>query len=174
MLFLFFFSYAGPLSRKDLGDAHEIGFVQPTGSGRLSHMRSWPSKFADWADGDPLRTSESKYFCIMYPEDPRGAQTLVDTAEVKDCLQNNWPEALRRPIRSLMKSAFGAFRKSIKGGRTELSHAQFIDILDEWLVKHSGLEHQYSNCPDFKDSRLVGSSLSTQVTLTIFFFRRSM
>ena len=162
VLFLFFFSYAGPLPKPQLEDAHERGFVQPIGSGRLPHTRSWPKKFANWADGDPQVIAHSKSFHIW---NPRGAADLVQTAEVKDCLQNNWPEALHRPIYSLLQSIFKAFRKSWQGGanlggRTELSHAKFINILDKWLVTYSALEQEYSNCPEFKDSRLVYISLS--------------
>ena len=39
---LFFFSYAGPLPKTALENAHEQGFVRSIGSGRLPHMRSWP------------------------------------------------------------------------------------------------------------------------------------
>ncbi|KAF8546006.1 hypothetical protein OG21DRAFT_1491683 [Imleria badia] len=158
---LFFFSYAGPLPKKDIEDAHEKGFVRAVGCGRLSHTRSWPEQLAKWADGDPLEIVKSKSYYIFYSE---GAMDLIDSAEVKDCLQNNWPEALRHPIRSLLRTAFVAFRKSVKGGRTELSHAQFISKLDEWLVKYSELEHKYSNCPDFKDPRLVDISLASHVS----------
>ncbi|KAF8545731.1 hypothetical protein OG21DRAFT_1502172 [Imleria badia] len=156
VLLLFFFSYAGPLPKKDLEDAHEEGFVRPIGSGRLSHMRSWPNKLAKWADGDPQDISQLKYFCILHDE---GVTDLVDSVEAKVCLQNNWPEDLQCPIRSLLEDTFTAFRKSTKatpGRRTEVSHAQFIRILDEWLVNHSGLELKFSNCPDFKDSRSIG------------------
>ncbi|KAG8221297.1 hypothetical protein J3R82DRAFT_1463 [Butyriboletus roseoflavus] len=158
VLFLFFFSYAGPLPTSQLEGAHEKGFVQPIGSGRLFHMRNWPKKFADWADGDPQVIAHSKSFHIW---NPHGAADLIQSAEIKDCLRNNWPEALHRPIRSLLQSTLKAFRKTMKGGatvggRTELSHAQFINILDKWLITYSALEQEYSNCPDFKAyARLV-------------------
>ncbi|KAG8216315.1 hypothetical protein J3R82DRAFT_6382 [Butyriboletus roseoflavus] len=155
VLFLFFFSYAGSLPKSQLEDAHEGGFVQPIGSGRLSHIRSWPRKFADWADGDPQVIVHSKFYHIC---NPHGAADLVQSAEIKGCLQNNWPEGLHRPIRSLLKSTFKAFRKTMKGGanpggRTELSHARFINMVDKWLITYSALEQEYSNCPDFKDAR---------------------
>ena len=38
----FFFSYAGPLSKKELEHAHEIGIIRLIGAGRLSHMRNSP------------------------------------------------------------------------------------------------------------------------------------
>lgn len=41
-----------------------------------------------------------------------------------------------------------------KGGRSEVSHAQFIDVLDMWLEKHGDLEHAFSNCP-FEDGEFV-------------------
>ena len=159
MLLLFFFSYAGPLPQSQLKDAHNKGFVQPIGSGRLSHMRNWPKKYANWADGDPQVIARWKAFDVW---SPRGVLDLVESVEIKNCLQNNWGEALHLPIRSLLQSTFKAFRESVKGlgGRTELSHAKFINILDKWLVTYSALEQEYSNCPELKDSGLVYISLS--------------
>jgi hypothetical protein len=97
---------------------------------------------------------------------PNGPKYLDESAELKDCLKNNWPEELHHPIRSLLLFTLTVFKDSVRttpGGRTEVSHTQFINILDQWLVAHSELERAYSNCPDFKDSRLVWFFLLTHV-----------
>ncbi|KAF8124081.1 kinase-like domain-containing protein [Boletus edulis] len=152
VLLLFFFSYAGPLPQTELQNAQENGFVRPIGSGRLPHMRSWPKKYADWAYGEAETIAAMKGFDIL---SPNGSKYLNDSAELRDCLNNNWPEDLHDPIRALLwetLTAFGeATRRTGPGG---VSHARFISILDEWLVTHAELEHEYSNCPDFKDSKL--------------------
>lgn len=155
MLLLFFFSYAGPLSKTELEIAYNNGFVRPIGSGRLSHMRSWPKQYADWADGDPRIIAYSKAF---YVGNPDGPGDLLDSTELRDCLRDNWPEDLRQPIRSLLQLTFTTFVSSMKGGHPEVSHAQFITALDEWLVTYSALEHESSNCPNI-----------TQVGLEFFF-----
>lgn len=157
VLLLFFFSYAGPLSKADLESAHENGFVQPIGSGSLPHMRCWPQQFADWADGKAQTISHSKSYSIWNPD---GLTLLLEDAETRDGLKNNWPEDLQSPIYCLLRDAFDAFRTSMRGGanlggRTELSHDKFVEILDDWLKEYSGLEDEHSNCPDFKDPRLV-------------------
>ena len=132
-------------------------------------MRSWPKKYADWADGDPQAIGSLKGFTILSPNGPK---YLDESAELRDCLKNNWPEDLHRPIRSLLLSTLTVFKDSTRatlGGRTEVPHAQFINILDQWLVEHSEFECEYSNCPDFKDSRFVRVFLFrlTSLRLTI-------
>ena len=147
VLLLFFFSYAGPLSKTELKGAHEKGFVRSIGSGRLPHVRSWPKKYTDWADGDPLAISEMKSFYIWGRD---SINYLVASADLQDCLKNNWPEDLHLPIRDLLRSTFTAFKRSTQGtfeNRVELSHGEFITILDNWLNTHSALEQGYSNCP---------------------------
>ena len=76
---------------------------------------------------------------------------------MSDCLSNNWPKDLHSPIRDLLAEAFTVFRKSLgHEGRTEVSHAQFIKVLDGWLEKHSELGRKYSeNHPEFEDTRSV-------------------
>ena len=107
-------------------------------------MRSWPKKYAGWADGDPQAIGKCKVFDVW---DPFCETTLVGSPELQDCLKNDWPEELHPAIRCLSVHSFNVFnqstqRRAPKRKRTEVSHAQFIDILDKWLV---------SNCPDFKD-----------------------
>lgn len=114
----------------------------PSGLDACSHMRSWPKKYADWADGDPQSIGEMKGFTIS---NRNGAVYLVESVELQDCLKNNWPNDLHHPIRSLLWSTFTAFTNSIKGGCSEVTHAHFINVLDEWLVTHSAPEHEYSN-----------------------------
>ncbi|KAF8550236.1 hypothetical protein OG21DRAFT_1525255, partial [Imleria badia] len=153
VLLLFFFSYAGPLPKTVLEDAYGRGFALAPGSGCLSHMRDWPKKYADWGERDPQVMAPSKGFDILSRNGPR---YLEEGIELRECLKNNWPQYLHCPIRCLLRSTFTAFSDSAKGGtgRAGVSHAQFINILDKWLEEHSGLEYEYSNCPDFWDSRL--------------------
>ena len=160
VLLLFFFSYAGPLPKAELERAHENRFVRHTGSGRLPHMRCWPQKLADWADGEADDIALAKYFHVGSSE---GLDFLDENIEVRDCLRDNWPANLQSPIHSLLDDAFEKFRESRKGGktlreRTEVPHDKFIKVLDVWLIEHSSLEDEYSNCPDFKDPRLAHAS----------------
>ncbi|KAF8434997.1 hypothetical protein L210DRAFT_3506323 [Boletus edulis BED1] len=64
VLLLFFFSYAGPLSVSELCEADEAGFSQFIGSGRPSHMRNWPTKYAGWDDGETETIAAQKYAAI--------------------------------------------------------------------------------------------------------------
>ena len=110
-------------------------------------MRSWPKKYADWADGDPMAVAESKVFYIWFP---RGIDYLVGADDFQNCLKNSWPEDLHPSICDLLRSTFMAFQRSMQGtleNRVELSHGEFITILDNWLNTYSALEQEYSNCP---------------------------
>lgn len=168
VLLLFFFSYAGPLPKEMLQAAHENGFVRSTGSGPLPHMRRWPPKFNDWADGDAQAVSDSKLLQIM---SRNGLKWLDGDIEARDCLKNNWPEDLEVPIRTLLNDAFKVFRESLKGGttpgeRTEVSHAQFTKILDDWLEQHSELGRKYSqNHPpaELEETRLAEICLTCHI-----------
>jgi hypothetical protein len=151
VLLLFFFSYAGPLSDSELRKADQIGFVQSIGSGRPSHMRNWPKKYADWADGDPLEIGEQKHSRISTF---RGVMRITQRAEFVDCLKNNWPEELHLPITHLIEASFRTFYNSTlradsisRESRTEVSHAEFIGTLDKWLSTYSDLEDKFSDCP---------------------------
>ena len=160
MLLLFFFSYAGPLSDLELCKADEAGFVQSIGSGRPSHMRNWPKKYANWADGDPQEIGEQKHSRISGVD---GVTRITRGAEFVDCLENNWPEELHIPITLLIRASFRIFYNSVlhiapRVSRTEVSHAEFISKLDKWLDTYSDLEDKFSNCP-FKQGMLILSFL---------------
>ena len=156
MLLLFFFSYAGPLSKEELQAAHEKGFVRPIGSGPLPHVRRWPQELVAWSDGDPRNIARLKSFYIT---NPGSVEFLYTDAEVGDCLKNNWPEDFQSPIRSLLEEIFTTFRESLKGnkthkGRTEVSHTEIIKVLEDWLKEHSELGRKYSaNHQEFEDTR---------------------
>ena len=156
VLLLFLFSYAGPLPKGVLQDAHEKGFVRPIGSGALPHMRRWPQELVAWADGDPQTIARLK---LLYLWSPDGIEFLCGNSEIRNSLKNNWPEDLQSPIRSLLENTFALFNKSTNatpGKRTEVSHAQFIKVLDDWLENHSELGRKYSeNYPEFEDTRSV-------------------
>ncbi|KAF8450227.1 hypothetical protein L210DRAFT_3520093 [Boletus edulis BED1] len=149
VLLLFFFSYAGALSVSELREADEAGFVRAIGSGRPSHTRNWPRKYADWADGEAEQIGNHKHIAVTTTD---GAMTLIQSAEFVDCLDNNWPEELHDPICDLIHASFTIFHRSTlhtaaKRSRTEVSHADFVSMLDEWLNLYCHLEDKFSNCP---------------------------
>ena len=149
VLLLFFFSYAGPLPVSELRQADEVGFVRPIGSGRHPHVRNWPKLYANWADGHPEYVGEQKQSRIS---SSRGATRTLESTEFVDCLQNNWPEELHDSICDLIENCFGLFHNSTlrttsKDFRTEVSHAEFVEVLDTWLYLYSDLEDKFSNCP---------------------------
>ncbi|KAF8450224.1 hypothetical protein L210DRAFT_3755871 [Boletus edulis BED1] len=156
VLLLFFFSYAGPLSVSELHMADEAGFAQSIGSGRSSHMRNWPKEYADWADGQAKQIGYHKHFAVTTTD---GAMTIIQSAEFVDCLDNNWPEELHDPICDLIHASFTIFHRSTlhtaaKRSRTEVSHADFVSMLDEWLNLYCHLEDKFSNCP-FKQPKAM-------------------
>ena len=171
VLLLFFFSYAGPLPESELRKADENGFVQSIGSGRPSHMRNWPKRYADWADGDPHPIGVQKHYCIITLD---GATTITESAEFVDCLENNWPEELHLPITRLIEASFRTFFNSTlrtvsRKSRTEVSHAEFINMLETWLGMYSDLEDKFSNCP-FKQGMFKLSLLRDKFCLPCFVF----
>jgi hypothetical protein len=171
VLLLFFFSYAGPLSDSELRDADEAGFVQSIGSGRPSHMRNWPKKYADWADGKPLQIGIKKHYSIS---DVNGVTSIIESAEFVNCLEDNWPEALHLPITRLIRASSRTFynstlRTAAKGKRTEVSHAEFISMLTKWLDMYSDLEDKFSNCP-FKQGMFRLSFLRDKLSYHVSFF----
>ena len=168
MLLLFFFSYAGPLSNAELRKVDENGFVQPIGSGRLSHTRNWPTEYADWADGQPRLIAKQKQATIMDPD-------VVESLEFTCCMENNWPEELHHPITHLIQASFKTFSNSAAAtiSRTEVSHARFIGTLDKWLDKYSDLEDKFSNCP-FKQGMFRLSFLRDELCLPCFVFSSSL
>ena len=106
----FCFPYAGLLPKTELEDAHENGFVRPIRSGHLPHTRSWPKKYADWADPDPQAIGKWKAFDDVW--DPFCEATLVGSPELQDFLKNNWPEQLHPAIRCLLVHSFTVFNQS--------------------------------------------------------------
>ncbi|KAF8141243.1 hypothetical protein EV363DRAFT_1391733 [Boletus edulis] len=156
VLLLFFFSYAGPLSVSELHEADGAGFVHSIGSGRPPHMRNWPNKYAGWADGETSVMADQKGFSIT---NVNGAKRIIQSTEFAECLQNNWPKELHKPICNLIVNSFTIFYNSTlhttaNGSRTEVSHVEFISMLDTWLDVYSHLEDKFSNCP-FKQPEVI-------------------
>ncbi|KAF8836932.1 hypothetical protein BDN67DRAFT_983581 [Paxillus ammoniavirescens] len=149
VVFLFFFSYAGPLSKEELRSADTRGFTQPVGSGRLSHIRGWPPKYAGWADGDMQAVAERKDSVLGKDDSGR---RLVDSAEVQDCLQQNWEIGLHEAISTLLLSLWTLFADSRMSAvlnlpRTQVTPGEFIEVLDQWLEAFRETEQEFSNCP---------------------------
>ncbi|KAF9241401.1 kinase-like domain-containing protein [Melanogaster broomeanus] len=150
VLLLFFFSYAGPLSKEELRAADNQGFFQLLGSGRLSHTRSWPDTYAMWADGAIPVISKVKDADLNSENCPK---ELVRSVEVRNCLKYNWDTGLHRSIQSLLLSLWTLFANSrlrafgLNATRTQVKHGEFVDLLDKWLERFSGDEEKFSNCP---------------------------
>ncbi|KAF8448663.1 hypothetical protein L210DRAFT_3522817 [Boletus edulis BED1] len=156
VLLLFFFSYAGPLSVSELHEADEAGFIHSIGSGRPSHMRNWPDKYAGWADGETLAIADQKCFSIT---NVNGTKRIMESTEFLGCLKNNWPEELHVPICDLIEDSLtlfynGTLRIAANGSRTEVSHTEFISTLESWLDTYSHLEDKFSHCP-FKQPEMI-------------------
>ena len=111
-------------------------------------MRNWPKEYADWADGDVRNIARQKKAAIL---DYHGVMELIESPEFVDCLESQWPKELHTPIRNLILTSFMTFWESTQRGtkksRTEVSHIEFIDTLDQWLNEHSDLEDKFSTCP---------------------------
>ncbi|KAF8838531.1 hypothetical protein BDN67DRAFT_1070668 [Paxillus ammoniavirescens] len=150
VVILFFFSYAGPLSKEELRDADTQGFVQPTGYGRFTHTRSWPDVLATWSDGRTFyHIAQCKNATLG---SQAGVSAFLNHPEVKNCLRHNWASGLQDGIDSLFLSLWTLFSDSrVSTGkcltRTEVTHDDFIWILDEWLAKFHEIEQKFSNCP---------------------------
>ncbi|KAF8834940.1 hypothetical protein BDN67DRAFT_1072569 [Paxillus ammoniavirescens] len=149
VVLLFFFTYAGPLSREELRIAETRGFSQPVGSGRLNHTRGWPPRYAKWAEGNVPEIARLKD-AGLGTED--AGEKLLERAELKHCLQQNWESGLHEGIRVLLLSLWTLFAESrmfvgLHLRRTEVTHDDFIRILDQWLKKYGGNEQEFSNCP---------------------------
>ena len=152
VLLLFFFSYAGPLSEAELLAADARGFVHPLGSGRLPHMRRWPPNYALWAEGDMNLVALTKDSGLNMAN---GGLKLVRSRDVKECIAENWPgEVLQRAIKLLLMKCWNMFIDSRRSSdallsleRTKVSHRQFIELLDWWLLEYVHLEGAHSQCP---------------------------
>ena len=148
VLLLFFFSYAGPLSRQELRDADARGFVHPLGSGRLPHMRRWPKRYAAWAEGDIDHIALIKD-ALLNRDD--AADELIQGPE----MTRNWPaKELQGAIMHLLVRCWEMFIDSRRSSdallslrHTKVSHRQFIGFLDRWLAKFVHLEDKHSRCP---------------------------
>ncbi|KAF8833171.1 hypothetical protein BDN67DRAFT_976708, partial [Paxillus ammoniavirescens] len=101
VVFLFFFSYGGPLSKEELRIADNQGFTQTVGSGQLAHARGWPSEFAMWSDGPLQRIAKDKDTSLGKED---SGTKLVNSAEVQYCLQKNWESGLHDGIEVLLLS----------------------------------------------------------------------
>ena len=154
VLLLFFFSYAGPLSKEELLAADTQGFVHPLGSGRLAHMRRWPLTYTKWAEGDMDSIAESKDSSLNRQ---KGACKLVRSAHVQQCMATNWPgEALQHAILLLLGECWQMFINSrrctaigvLSLEYTKVSHREFVGLLDRWWAEFVHLEASAcSSCP---------------------------
>ncbi|KAF9235302.1 hypothetical protein BU15DRAFT_78134 [Melanogaster broomeanus] len=149
VMLLFFFSYAGPLSKEELRAADDRGFVQLLGSGRLSHMRSWPKKYRQWADEKLSDIAAQKDAALT---NAARLDALMRSPEIRNCLKDNWDTGLCKGIETLLFSSWALFLESRSTGwqiapRTQVKHGQFIGVLDAWLEKFSVDEEKSSNCP---------------------------
>lgn len=80
VLLLFFFSYAGPLSKAGLENADKGGFVHFPGSGRLRHMRPRPSTYIERAEGNTRNIVSAKDAMLNEDGDVDFVQTRKELA----------------------------------------------------------------------------------------------
>ena len=153
VLLLFFFSYAGPLSKEELLAADTQGFVHPLGSGCLAHMRHWPAKYTFWAEGDMASIAASKDSGLNLEN---GGFKLIRSAHVQQCMTTNWPgKELQRAIMLLLGKCWQMFIDSrrcpaigLSLEHTRVSHEKFVGFLDRWLAEFGDLEASAcSSCP---------------------------
>ncbi|KAF9230792.1 hypothetical protein BU15DRAFT_68889 [Melanogaster broomeanus] len=139
----------GPLSKEELRAADHGGFVQVHGFRRLSHMRSWPEKYAKWAD-ERLSDIAAKKDSALATRTCPGE--LIHSAEVQKCLKYNWDTGLHSSVRDLLLTVWRLFVSSRTcpygiEPHTQVKHRDFVDLLDKWLEGFSGDEERFSNCP---------------------------
>ncbi|KAF9240282.1 hypothetical protein BU15DRAFT_61607 [Melanogaster broomeanus] len=149
VLLLFFFSYAGPLPKDELRAADSRGFVQVLGSGRLSHITKWPDTYAMWAGGAFAVIADRKNSALTSTDSPK---ELIRSAEVRNCLKDNWDTGLHRSIQVILLWSWKLFAESrsatlLLARRTQVKHREFVGVLDKWLEMFSGDEEKFSNCP---------------------------
>ncbi|KAI5994476.1 hypothetical protein EDD15DRAFT_2433137 [Pisolithus albus] len=136
VLILFFFSYKGPLAEDKLRSARARGFTQPVGAGWLPHVTAWPPVFQRWASGSLWEILVHKH----YVSDPSSSADFVE-----DCapyLQSRWETASQSIPQSLTHLIFRCWTMfSLQ--RRQVTHRQFIGVLETWLKQYAGEEGNY-------------------------------
>ncbi|KAF9230794.1 hypothetical protein BU15DRAFT_68891 [Melanogaster broomeanus] len=113
------------LRTEELRAADNQGFVQLLGSGRLSHMKSWPKTYAMWADEALPLIAKVKDADLNNANCP---DKLIGSVEVRNCLKYNWDTGLHEGIRTLLLSSWSLFVDSrlrafdLNATRTQVKH----------------------------------------------------
>ncbi|KAF8833866.1 hypothetical protein BDN67DRAFT_1006240 [Paxillus ammoniavirescens] len=142
VLLLFFISYDGPLSKENLLQAHERGFTLRFG--RAAHILTWPPQLQWWSIKNMYSSAQVKItlFCLEI-----WADYLAQMARL---IKDKWGHInLRESIIELLVACWRLFGDQIRPA--QVSHEQFIGVLNKWLEKHKQLPQGCNNCP-FNDA----------------------
>ncbi|KAI5984339.1 hypothetical protein EDD15DRAFT_2480799 [Pisolithus albus] len=136
VLVLFFLSYRGPLKVDELKNARVRGFIQPVGMGRLPHITTWPAMIGRWRSGTVKEMSLHKTAILS-------ADHCDDFMD--DYLPNiraRWEhvsQSISRAILDLVYDCWMMFSRQ----RRQVTHRQFIEVLETWLKEYEGEENKY-------------------------------
>ncbi|KAF9231276.1 hypothetical protein BU15DRAFT_82600 [Melanogaster broomeanus] len=141
VLMLFFVSYKGPLSARELLAADERCFTSMVTVNRSSHVNSWSSVFRSWT----LKKGVTR---------AAGSKSLLMTAKAKHMVTDpfysvvaeHWEKDLLPMIQDLVDSCLTFFHAAARRHYWG-HHQQFIDALDAWLEKYPVPREGHNNCP---------------------------
>jgi hypothetical protein len=127
------------------------GSSNPLGLGGSLTRGAGPNCLETWSDARKLYQIAKDKDSTLGTQD--AVTDLLNHPEVKHCLRQNWASGLQDGIDSLLLSLWTLFVESrISAGvshlpRTEVTHNDFIWILDKWLKAFDETEQKFSNCP---------------------------
>ncbi|KAI5984338.1 hypothetical protein EDD15DRAFT_1734350 [Pisolithus albus] len=136
VLVLFFLSYKGPLEADKLREARVRGFIQPVGMGRLPHVTTWPAMIEPWRSGTFAKIS-------VYKSGLLSAQQCDDFIDA--CLPNiraRWEQVSQSISRAVLRLVCDCWKMFSLQGQ-QVTHRQFIGVLETWLKKYEGEENKY-------------------------------
>ncbi|KIK11053.1 hypothetical protein PISMIDRAFT_690610 [Pisolithus microcarpus 441] len=136
VLVLFFLSYKGPLEADKLMEARVQGFIQPVGMGRLPHVTTWPAMVEPWRSGTFAKIS-------IYKSGLLSAEHCDDFIDAYlSNIRARWEhvsQSISRAILRLVCDCWMMFSRQ----RRQVTHRQFIEVLETWLTQYAGEEGNY-------------------------------
>ncbi|KAH8115105.1 hypothetical protein DFH11DRAFT_1591440 [Phellopilus nigrolimitatus] len=138
LIFLFFFSFRGPLPRDVLKEAHEIKYVKKLGDEGASyrtHMFPWPGHMQQWSHGpfSVIAASKKQFF-------DHSAEVY---AAFKRLAKNGWEAEYSSMCRLFAPSHNMFFHENSPAP----SHDLFIGILRDWLKTYPVPPAGRNSCP---------------------------
>ncbi|KAH8115099.1 hypothetical protein DFH11DRAFT_1591406, partial [Phellopilus nigrolimitatus] len=137
VIFLFFFSFRGPLPQGVLREAHENGYTKKLGdkgAAYRTHILLWPELMQQWSHGSFSAIADSK----------RGF--FEDTTEVEKAFQqravNGWDNEYES-----MAHLFPPIYNMFVTDSSVPSHDSFIGILRDWLKRFPVPPAGRNSCP---------------------------